>query len=85
MSNDINDESKQPNLVAFTSTENNGYTNWYKIGVAWRNDNDSTFIKLGATPVSGNLLLRPREEVEKLREQRNAQAQEKSQDHTISP
>lgn len=49
--------NKQPKFIAKTTTQSGDKTYFHTVGAAWENKDGSLFIKLHATPVSGEILL----------------------------
>lgn len=74
--------SKQPSHIAYSVVEGKkDQSHWSKIGAAWPAKDDGLSLQLDSIPLNGKIVLRSREELEKLREQRKA----KTQDQTINP
>ena len=75
MSNDQSPDN-QPNLpshIAYSVEEGRGdKSHWNKIGAAWPTKGDGLSLKLNALPVDGNVVLRSREELDRLRAERSA-------------
>jgi hypothetical protein len=49
-------------------------SHWHKIGAAWPTKGDGLNLQLTAIPLDGNIVLRSRDELEKMRSEREAQA-----------
>ena len=81
MSNDFSEKAPQkPSYIAY-NVENSGNdsakSHWQKIGAAWPTKGGGLSLKLNSIPLDGNVVLRSREELEKMRAQRGqAQAQQ---------
>jgi len=77
--------SKQPSHIAFTVEEGkNDHNHWRNIGAAWPAKDGGLSLKLNALPVDGRVTLRPREELEKLRDERNEKANQPEKSQEIS-
>ncbi|CAA0107169.1 Uncharacterised protein [Halioglobus japonicus] len=64
-------KSKMPSHIAYSVEEGKGEKNhWQKIGAAWPAKNDGLTLKLNAVPLDGVVTLRSREELERLRAER---------------
>ena len=62
---------KLPSHIAYTIEEGKDNQNhWQKIGAAWPTKGGGLSLKLNAIPIDGNIALRSREELEKMRAQR---------------
>jgi len=74
---------KLPSHIAYTIEEGKDNQNhWQKIGAAWPTKGGGLSLKLNAIPIDGNIALRSREELERLRAERK-QANEQSQSQEI--
>ena len=76
MSNDDFSENKSnlPSHIAYSVETGKDKNHWQKVGAAWPTKNDGLNIQLSAIPLDGKIALRPREELEKMRAEREAQA-----------
>jgi len=63
-------KGRQPDFIAKTPTNDKNNTPWTKVGAAWKNDKGYITTKLTAIPINGEVILQPREELERLREQK---------------
>lgn len=82
MSDDVVDNKpQQPSHIAYTVQEGrDGRNYWNRIGAAWEGDGEGNIsVQVSAVPVDGRIVLRPREALEKMREQR------KQAPHTEKP
>ena len=62
---------RQPSHIAYRVEEGKDDRNhWQKIGAAWPAKNDGLTLKLSAIPLDGTVVLRSREELERLRAER---------------
>lgn len=78
--------SKQPSHIAYSVVhDKNDQSHWNKIGAAWPVKNDGLSLQLDSLPLNGKIVLRSREELETLREQRHEKTQDQSQEQTIHP
>lgn len=75
---DLSDtKSNRPSHIAYSvepGKDEKGH--WHKIGAAWPTKGDGLNIQLTAIPLDGKIALRSREELEKMRAEREAQAQD---------
>ena len=70
---------KLPSHIAYTIEEGkDNQSHWQKIGAAWPTKGGGLSLKLNAIPIDGNIALRSREELEKMRAQRG-QSNEQTQ------
>ena len=73
---------KLPSYIAYTVEEGKGDQNhWQKIGAAWDTKGGGLSLKLNALPLDGKVALRSREELERLRAERQ-EAQTQTQEVT---
>lgn len=73
MSDDfVDNKPQQPSHIAYTVQEGrDGRNYWNRIGAAWASDSEGSMsVQVSAVPVDGRIVLRPREALEKMREQR---------------
>lgn len=64
-------KTKLPSHIAYSVEEGKGNKNhWQKIGAAWPAKNEGLTLKLNAVPLDGVVTLRSREELERLRAER---------------
>lgn len=68
---------KQPSHIAYSVDESNGTQHWQKIGAAWPAKGDG--LSLNSIPLDGKVALRSREELERMRAERQ-QSNEQSHD-----
>lgn len=90
MSNDDFSENKpnQPSHIAYTVEAGKDDKNhWHRIGAAWPTKADGLNIQLTSIPLDGNIVLRSRAELERLRAEREAQAgqEQPKPQQTIKP
>lgn len=91
MSTDDFSENKSnlPSHIAYSVESGRDDKNhWQKIGAAWRTKADGLNIQLTAIPLDGKIVLRSREELEKMRAEREAQsnsAQQPAPQQAIKP
>ena len=83
MSTDDFSESKsnRPSHIAYSveaGKDDKGH--WHKIGAAWPTKGDGLNLQLTAIPLDGKIALRSREELEKMRAERDSQAGAQTQD-----
>lgn len=70
--------TKMPSHIAYSVEEGKGDKNhWQKIGAAWPAKNDGLTLKLNAIPLDGVVSLRSREELERLRAERQQSREDK--------
>ena len=70
---------KLPSHIAYTVQEGKDDQNhWQKIGAAWPTKGDGLNIKLNAMPLNGEISLRSRKELERMREERAQKAEQQS-------
>lgn len=71
---------KLPSHIAYSIEEGQGDKNhWQKIGAAWPAKNGGLSLQLSAIPIDGKIALRSREELERMRAERQ-QTQQQTQD-----
>ena len=74
---------RQPSHIAYqVEAGKDAKSHWQKIGAAWPAKNDGLTLKLNSVPLDGRIALRSREELERLRAERQ---QQQSQNKTINP
>ena len=83
-------KSKLPSHIAYSVESGNGdKEHWQKIGAAWPAKDDGLSLQLKALPLDGKIALRSREELERMRAEKQQQAQgqtqEQSQKQAIKP
>lgn len=81
-------KSNRPSHIAYSvEPGKDEKSHWHKIGAAWPTKGDGLNIQLTAIPLDGNIVLRSREELEKMRAEREAQANqgEPKPQQTIKP
>ena len=72
--------ANQPSHYAYTVEKGrDDKSHWQKIGAAWETKGDGLSLQLKSLPLDGKIALRSREEVEKMRAQRQSKA------HTQAP
>lgn len=78
MSENFSDNApKLPSHIAYSVEDGKGdQRHWQKVGAAWPTKEDGLSLKLSAIPLSGNIVLRSREALEAMREERK-------QDHSM--
>lgn len=65
------EDSKQPSYVAYSVEDGkDDKSHWQRIGAAWPAKGDGLNLKLNAIPVDGRVVLRPREELDRMRAER---------------
>lgn len=70
---DSSDENKSrlPSHIAYSVEEGSGDKNhWHKIGAAWPTKEGGLSLQLNALPLNGRIALRSREELERMRAER---------------
>ncbi len=73
-------KSKMPSHIAYNVMEGKDDKNhWQKIGAAWPAKDDGLSLKLHSIPLSGEIALRSREALERMRAEREQQKQEHGQ------
>lgn len=66
---------KLPSHFAYSVEDgNDDNTHWQKIGAAWPAKGDGLSLKLNALPLDGRVVLRSREELERIRNERAQQS-----------
>ena len=75
---------KLPSYIAYTVDKSNDTQHWQKIGAAWPAKGGGLSLKLNAIPIDGNVALRSREELERMRAERQ-QSNEQNQNQTQEP
>jgi len=77
---------KLPSHIAYSVEEGKDEKNhWQKIGAAWPTKGGGLSLKLNAIPIDGRIALRSREELERMRAQRqNGQEPAQSQEQQIA-
>ena len=76
---------KQPSHIAYNVVDGkDNKHHWQKIGAAWPTKDGGLSVKVNAVPLNGEIQLRSREALEKMREQRQQKQQQKQQ-HTQQP
>ncbi len=76
---------QRPSFIAYSVQEGkDDNSHWQKIGAAWPAKGGGLSLKLNAVPLDGNIALRSREELEKMRAERQ-QTQADGQTHTQAP
>lgn len=76
---------KLPSHIAYSVTEGSDDKNhWQKIGAAWPAKDGGLSLQLNAFPIDGKIALRSREELERMRAERQ-QAPEQIQSQDINP
>ncbi len=78
---------KLPSHIAYSVEDGKGDKNhWQKIGAAWPAKDGGLSLKLNAIPINGRVALRSREELERMRSERQrSQAPAQSQAQKIAP
>ena len=78
---------KLPSHIAYSVNEGKDEKNhWQKIGAAWPTKDGGLSLKLNAIPIDGQIALRSREELDRMRAQRqNSQEPAQSQSQQIAP
>lgn len=77
---------KKPSHIVYTVDENNDTQHWQKIGAAWPTKGDGFSLKLSSVPLNGNVVLRSREELERMRaERQQSNEQNQSKDMQQKP
>ena len=62
---------KQPSHIAYTVQQGkDDQSHWQKIGAAWATKGDGLNLKLTSIPLDGNVVLRSRAELERMRAER---------------
>jgi len=65
------DKPKLPSHIAFNVEDGkDDKSYWHRIGNAWENKDGGLNLKLSAIPVDGRVVLRPRSEIERMKEAR---------------
>lgn len=81
---DSSDENKSrlPSYIAYSVEEgSNDKNHWHKIGAAWPTKEGGLSLQLNALPINGRIALRSREELERMRaERQQALKQNQAQD-----
>ncbi len=83
MSDDFTENKpKLPSHIAYSVEEGTGDKNhWQKIGAAWPAKDGGLSLQLNALPIDGKIALRSREELERMRaERQQTQKQDQTQD-----
>ncbi len=81
----FSEKSNRPSHIAYTVDSGKGEKNhWHKIGAAWPTKGDGLNIQLTAIPLDGNIALRSREELEKMRAERGTRP-EQAPKHDYKP
>ena len=78
--NQTQSKGRQPDYIIHTTDSTDQNAPWHRIGAAWQNKNGYLTANLAATPTNGKLILQPKEELEKLRAQKQEQNQTLKQD-----
>lgn len=81
-------KSNRPSHIAYSVEPGKDDKNhWQKIGAAWPTKGDGLNIQLTAIPLDGKIALRAREELEKMRAERETQANQAQAkpEHSIKP
>jgi len=77
---------KLPSHIAYSVEEGvDGKNHWQKIGAAWSAKDGGLSLKLNAMPLDGKIALRSREELERMRAERQNQAQAQAPAQEITP
>lgn len=80
------DQPNRPSHIAYSVESGKDDKNhWHRIGAAWPTKGDGLNIKLTAIPIDGNIALRSREELERMRAEREAKPEHPTQQQTIKP
>lgn len=83
MSDNFNENKpKLPSHIAYSvETGNDDKNHWQKIGAAWPAKDGGLSLQLNALPIDGKIALRSREELERMRaERQQTQKQDQTQD-----
>ena len=76
---------KLPSHIAYSvEAGKDDKSHWHKVGAAWPAKDGGLSLKLNAMPIDGRVMLRSREELERMRSERK-QSQEPYLTHDMSP
>jgi hypothetical protein len=82
-------KTSQPSHIAYSAQSGkDDKSHWHRIGAAWPMKNEGLKLQLSSIPLDGIVLLRAREELEKMRAERETQAnqaQAAKPEHSIKP
>lgn len=80
-------KNKLPSHYAYTVNEGRDHkSHWQKIGAAWPAKDDGMTLKIDSVPLNGEIILRSREALERMRAERNhQQGQQHNQNHNHKP
>jgi hypothetical protein len=78
-------KGRQPDFIVQTPTGDKDNSHWTKIGAAWKNDKGYITAELAALPTNGKIIFQPREELERLREQKQQPAPTQQQKPVTEP
>ena len=87
MSEDFSENKpKLPSHIAYSVQDSkNNKMHWNKVGAAWPIKDDGLTVKLHSMPLNGEIVLRNREALERMREQKNANKQKHNPSREHSP
>ena len=63
-------QNRQPDYIIHTTNGEQKNAPWHRIGAAWEGKNGYLTANLSATPINGKLIFQPKEELDKLRAQK---------------
>jgi hypothetical protein len=78
-------KNSQPSHIAYSAQSGkDDKSHWHRIGAAWPIKNEGLKLQLSSIPLDGVVLLRAREEIERLKNQRTSTTKEPSQQKPTS-